>query len=166
MDKFESTIITQKESDVEQIVVFTIDGQLYALPLKAVLGVIHIVEVMKLPKAPEIIKGIINVAGQIIPVVDVRKRFGVVTREIDPNDQLVIADTGKRKLALWVDTVNGVNSMTQQQNFETKVIMPFAQFIKGVAKIENDMILIYDLEQFLSLTEEIVLEQALLNKNK
>jgi purine-binding chemotaxis protein CheW len=166
MVKFESTITTQKESDVEQIVVFTIDGQLYALPLKTVLRVIHIVEIMKLPKAPEIIKGIINVAGQIIPVVDVRKRFGVVTREIDPNDQLVIADTGKRKLALWVDTVNGVNSMTQHQNFETKEIMPFAQFIKGVAKIENDMILIYDLEQFLSLTEEMVLEQALLNKNK
>jgi len=166
MDKFESTTITQKESDAEQIVVFTIDGQLYALPLETVFRVIHIVEIMKLPKAPEIIKGIINVAGQIIPVVDVRKRFGVVTREIDPNDQLVIADTGKRKLALWVDTVNGVNNMTQQQNFETKEIMPFAQFIKGVAKIENDMILIYDLEQFLSLTEEMVLEQALLNKNK
>lgn len=166
MDKFESTIITQKESGVEQIVIFTIDDQLYALPLNTVLRVIHIVEIMKLPKAPEIIKGIINVAGQIIPVVDVRKRFGVVTREIDPNDQLVIADTGKRKLALWVDTVNGVNSMTQQQNFETKEIMSFAQFIKGVAKIENDMILIYDLEQFLNLTEEMELEQALLNKNK
>jgi len=164
MDKFESTIITQKESGVEQIVVFTIDDQLYALPLNTVLRVIHIVEIMKLPKAPEIIKGIINVAGQIIPVVDVRKRFGVVTREIDPNDQLVIADTGKRKLALWVDTVNGVNSMTQQQNFETKEIMSFAQFIKGVAKIENDMILIYDLEQFLNLTEEMELEQALLKK--
>jgi purine-binding chemotaxis protein CheW len=164
MDKFESTILTQKESGVEQIVVFTIDDQLYALPLNTVLRVIHIVEIMKLPKAPEIIKGIINVAGQIIPVVDVRKRFGVVTREIDPNDQLVIADTGKRKLALWVDTVNGVNGMTQQQNFETKEIISFAQFIKGVAKIENDMILIYDLEQFLNLTEEMELEQALLKK--
>ena len=166
MDKFESTIITQKESDVEQIVVFTIDDQLYALPLNTVLRVIHIVKIMKLPKAPEIIKGIINVAGQIIPVVDVRKRFGIVTREIDPNDQLVIADTGKRKLALWVDTVNGVNSMTQQQNFETKEIMSFAQFIKGVAKIENDMILIYDLEQFLNISEEMELEQALVKKNK
>ena len=166
MDKFESTIITQKESGVEQIVVFTIDDQLYALPLNTVLRVIHIVEIMKLPKAPEIIKGIINVAGQIIPVVDVRKRFGVVTREIDPNDQLVIADTDKRKLALWVDTVNGVNSMTQQQNFETKEIMSFAQFIKGVAKIENNMILIYDLEQFLNISEEMELEQALVKKNK
>jgi len=164
MDKFESNIITQKESGVEQLVVFIIDDQLYALPLKAVLRVIHIVEIKKLPKAPEIIKGIINVAGQIIPVVDVRKRFGVVTPEIDPNDQLVIADTGKRKIALWVDTVNGVYRMTQQQNFETKEIMPFAQFIKGVAKIENNMILIYDLEQFLNLTEEMELEQALLNK--
>ena len=166
MDKFESTTEKQIQPVNDQIVVFTLDDKFYALPLNNVIRVIHIVEITPLPKAPEIISGIINVKGKIIPVVDLRKRFGVVSREIDPDDQLVIADTGKRNIALWVDQVTGLNDLLTRQWIETKETMPFAQYIKGVAKIENDLILIYDLEKFLNLSEELELEQALLNKNK
>jgi purine-binding chemotaxis protein CheW len=59
----------------DQIVVFTLDEQLYGLPLQAVVKVIHAIEIRHLPKAPEIIAGIINIKGQIIPVVDIRKRL-------------------------------------------------------------------------------------------
>jgi len=166
MDKLESTTEKQIKPVNDQIVVFTLDDMFYALPLNNVIRIIHIVEITPLPKAPEIISGIINVKGQIIPVVDLRKRFGVVSREIDPDDQLVIANTGKRNIALWVDRVNEIRDITSLPSFETKETMPFAKYIRGVAKIANDLILIYDLEQFLNLTEEMELEQALLNKNK
>ena len=80
----------------DQIVVFTLDEQLYGLPLQAVDKVIHVVEIRHLPKAPEIITGIINIKGKIIPVVDIRKRLELATHEIDPDDRLIITDTGKR----------------------------------------------------------------------
>lgn len=151
---------------MEQLVVFTLDDLKYALPLNLVIRVIHAVEIKKLPKAPEIIAGIINVRGEIIPVVDVRKRFEINSREIEPDDQLVIANTGKRQVALWVDTVSGVQNIQTEQRTDISESMPYARFVKGIAKVEDDLILIYDLEQFLNLEEESILEQALSTNSK
>ena len=151
---------------MNQIVVFTIDELLYALPLNSVVRVIHVVEITPLPKAPEIISGIINVRGQIIPVIDVRKRFGLASREITPADQLILADTGKRQVAILVDTVTGLKDITPRQHVEIKETLPFAEYISGVAKIEDGLILIYDLEKFLNLNEENELEHALSNLGK
>jgi len=150
----------------DQIVVFTLDEQLYAFPLPAVVKVIHAVEIRHLPKAPEIISGIINVRGQIIPVADIRKRFGLAAHEIDPDDRLIIADTGKREVAILVDTVTGIRDIAPGQQKQARETLPFAEHLRGVAKIDDELILIYDLEQFLNLDEEKELEQALKTKNK
>lgn len=150
----------------DQIIVFTLDEQFYALPLQTVVKVIHAVEIRHLPKAPEIISGIINVKGQLIPVVDIRRRLELATHEIDLDDRLIIADTGKREIVILVDTVTGILDLTPAQKAETKETLPLAKHIKGVAKIDNELILIYDLEQFLSLDEENGVEQALKTKNK
>jgi purine-binding chemotaxis protein CheW len=150
----------------DQIVVFTLDEQLYALPLPVVIKVIHAVEIRHLPKVPEIITGIINVKGQIIPVVDIRKRLDLATHVINPDDRLIIADTGKREIAILVDTVTGIRDLAPSQQSETKETLPFAKYIKGVAKINDELILIYDLEQFLSLDEGKELEQVLKTNNK
>lgn len=151
---------------MEQLVVFTLDQQEVALPLGSVIRVMHAVQIKSLPKSPEIISGIINVKGEIIPVVDIRKRFGATSRELIPDDQLIIADTGKRKVALMVDQVNGIKSITSRQHENTKETLPYAEYIKGVVKTEDEMILIYDLEQFLNLEEEMELEQALTKHRK
>ena len=150
----------------DQIVVFTIDEQFYALPLPAVVKVIHAVEIRHLPEAPEIITGIINVKGRIIPVADIRKRFGLPAHEIDPDDRLIIADTGKRQVAILVDTVTGIRDLAPGQLKQAKETLPFAEHLRGVAKVDDELILIYDLEQFLSLDEEKELEQALKTKSK
>lgn len=150
----------------DQIVVFTLNEQLYALPLPAVVRVIHALEIRHLPKAPEIISGIINVKGQIIPVADIRKRFGLAEREIDSDDRIIIADTGKRHIAILVDSVTGIKDLATGQQAEASESLLFAEHLRGVAKIDDELILIYDLEQFLSLDEEKELEQALKTKNR
>jgi purine-binding chemotaxis protein CheW len=150
----------------DQIVVFTLDEQLYALPLPAVIKVIHVIEIRHLPKAPEIISGIINVRGRIIPVVDIRKRLGMVVREIDPNDRLIVADTGKREVAILVDSVTGITDLEPKQMARSKNAEPFAEHISGVAKTEDGLILIYDLAGFLSIDEEKNLDLTLKNRRQ
>ena len=59
----------------DQIVVFALDEPRYALPLSAVERVVRAVEITPLPKAPEIVLGVINMQGQVVPAVDIRKRF-------------------------------------------------------------------------------------------
>ena len=150
----------------EQIVVFTLDELQYALTLNTVVRVIHAVEVRRLPKAPEIISGIINVQGLIIPVANIRKRFGLEAKEIDPDDRIIIVDTGKRQVAILADTVTGIRDLAPGQQEPLGKFLPFAEHLKGIAKVDNELILIYDLEQFLSLDEEKELGQALKTKNK
>jgi purine-binding chemotaxis protein CheW len=145
----------------DQIVVFSLDELLYAIPLQNVLKVIHAVDVRNLPEAPEIISGIINLKGQIIPVADIRKRFGLPEHETLPDNHIIIADTGKRQIAIIVDLVTEVCDYSDLQTEHAQKPIPYAKNIKGVAKIGDDLVLIYNLNRFLSLNEEKVLEHAL-----
>ena len=144
----------------DQILVFTLDELSYALPLSIVVRVMHSKEIRHLPKAGEVISGNIKIKGQIIPVADIRKRFGLMEHEIDPDDRLIIADTGKRQVAILVDSVTGVRDLATRQFNNSKERLSYAEYIWGVANVENELILIYNLEQFLSLDEEKILEHA------
>jgi purine-binding chemotaxis protein CheW len=142
-------------------VVFVLDGQRYALYLSAVERIIRAVEVTPLPKAPEIVLGIINMQGRIIPVVNIRRRFRLPEREMDLSDQLIIANTTKRSVALVVDEARGIIEQAQEEVVPGEVVLPGVKYVEGVVKLEDGMILIHDLDRFLSLEEERFLDRAL-----
>jgi purine-binding chemotaxis protein CheW len=146
-----------------QQVVFALDEQLYTLPLAMVERVVQAVYVTPLPKVSAIVHGVINIQGQIIPVINLRKRFGLPERDIDLSDQFIVAQTSRRKVALAVDTVSGVVECTEQIVTDGKDILPSLEYIGGIIKHENGMLLIHDLDTCLSLDEEHVLDVALQN---
>jgi purine-binding chemotaxis protein CheW len=141
--------------------VFSLDEPRYALELSVVERIVRSVEITPLPKAPEIVLGVINVQGQVIPVVDVRKRFRMPGREINIDDRFIISRTSMRLVALVVDDVTGVQRLGNREIVSAERDLPFAEHIKGVAKVEEDLVLIYDLDQFLSLDEEQKLDEAM-----
>ncbi|HUU30038.1 MAG TPA: chemotaxis protein CheW [archaeon] len=147
-----------------QILVFFLEEQGYALYLHAVERVVHAVEVMPLPKAPDIVLGIINMRGQVIPVLNIRKRFDLPERKIDPDDRFIIAHTKKRTVALVVDMVNGIIQPAKEKLVPAEKVTPGMELIDGVIKLEDGMILIHDLERFLSLEEETMLDKAVKGK--
>jgi len=153
MKKFQST-------PNDKMVLFSLEEPRYALYLSAVERVICSVEITPLPKAPDIVLGIINLQGEVIPVIDIRKLFKLPNREIDLEDRFIIAMTLKRKVVLVVDSVNGVSDLNSHQVADTKVALPFADFISGVTVFENNLILINDLEKFLSPDEQQTLDRA------
>lgn len=144
-----------------QLVVFMLDGQHYALHLFAVKRIVRVVETTPLPKAPEIVLGVINVGGGIVPVVDIRKRFRLPMREINLSDQLVIANTSQRSVALVVDSVLDVIEHSDKEMIAAEQILPRMEYVEGVVKLEDGLILIHDLDMFLSLEEEKALDDAL-----
>jgi len=151
-----------------RLVNFNLDDQKYALFLSAVIRIIRAVEITGLPKAPEIVLGVINMHGLIIPVFDIRKRFRLPQREMQLDDQLIIASTSKRTVALLVDSVSDVIDIPEEKIIAGEKILPGLEYVEGVVKTEDGMILIHDLEQFLSLQEEKALHEALeeLNRNE
>lgn len=144
-----------------QLVVFSLDEQPYALYLDAVERTVRAVEILPLPKAPDIVLGVINIQGQVIPVVNIRRRLDLPERKIDLNDRFIIARTQRRTVALVVDTVTGVIEPAQEKLAPAEKITPGIELIDGVIKLEDGMILIHNLDRFLSLEEETVLDYAL-----
>jgi len=153
-------------SKSNQFVVFCLDNQKYALSLPDVDRVVRTVEITRLPKAPEIVLGVINIQGRITPVINIRKRFRLPEREIDPEDRFIIAETSKRLVALMVDEVRGVIESREQEMVKAEKILPDMEYIEGVMKLENDIVFIHDLDKFLSLEEEKKLDDAMRERER
>ena len=149
------------QNNSAQILVFTLDEPRYALYLSAVARVVRLVEILPLPKAPEIVLGVVDVQGKIVPVIDVRKRFRLPKRVLKLQDRLIIARTARRLVALTVDSVVGVIELRNREIVSSAQVLPFAGYIRAVARVHDDLVLIYDLDGFLSLDEAHSVDGAL-----
>lgn len=137
-----------------RLLAFTLGRWRYALPLGSVSRVVRIVEVAELPKAPDFVLGVINVRGRIIPVLSMRRRFGMQEEDINLNDQLIIADTGRQTVALLVSSVAGIVERFEEEITEAKKIVPGVKYVEGIAKLEDGVLFIHNLDRFLTSREE------------
>ena len=147
--------------DNNQLVVFTLDEYRYAVPLAAVERVVRLVEITPLPKAPRIVIGVINLQGRIVPVLDMRARFGLPKRGMRLGDQLIIARTSRRTVAMLVDESRGVMECPSDNTVAAEEIVPGMEYVTGVMKLADGMLFIHNLDEFLSLEEEKTLEAAI-----
>jgi purine-binding chemotaxis protein CheW len=146
-----------------QLVLFTLDEQRYALDLASIERAVRVVDITPLPAAPSTVLGIVNVGGDVVPVYDLRQRFGLAEREIDLGDQLMIARTSRQKVALLVDSVSGILEVSEKEIASAKQILPEIEYVHGIVKLPDGLVLIHDLDQFLSPEEERTLGEALKN---
>jgi purine-binding chemotaxis protein CheW len=144
-----------------QYVLFTLDDQRYALPLASVERTVRAVAITRLPKAPEIVLGVINVHGRVIPVFDLRRRFQLPERKLTLTDQMILARTAQRTVAVIADTVLGVAESPEAGLIATDSVLPDLAYVEGIMKLPDGLVLIHDLDRFLSLDEEQGLTEAL-----
>jgi purine-binding chemotaxis protein CheW len=148
-----------------QLVVFTLDAQFYALELATVHRVVRAMELTPLPNAPAVILGIINVQGELMPVISLRHRFRLPERTVSLSDQLIIANmttqARTRKIALVVDAVIDVRLVAEASVLDGKQIASDLEYVQGIVKVADGLILIHNLARCLSLPEEKMLDDAL-----
>lgn len=145
----------------EQLLVFRLDDQRYALRLDAVDRVVRAVAVTPLPEAPDDILGIINVQGRIVPTLSLRRRFALPGKEIEPNDRFIIISTARRIFALVADEVHGVVECPAAAVVPATEILPRLAPIEGVMLLADGMVLISDINTFLSRDQEAILDDRL-----
>ena len=148
-------------SILTKVVVFRLDEQRYAAPLAEVERVIPAVEITALPNAPAIVFGVINVAGIVMPVINLRRRFRVKERGVSPADQFLIVHASRRMVALVIDEVLGLLEYMDEEIIRVTQVVPGVDQIHGLIKHPDGLVLIHDLEKLLSLDEDQVLESAL-----
>jgi len=148
-------------TDRIELVVFRLDDQRYALRRGAVERFVRAVEVTPLPGAPAIVLGAIDVGGSVLPVLSLRRRFGLPEREVGVTDQFLIARTSSRTVALVVDEALGVITVPAEVVTGAGRIVPGLEHVQGVVTLDDGLVLIHDLETCLSLDEERALAEAL-----
>jgi purine-binding chemotaxis protein CheW len=148
-------------STLDQMVTFTINEQRYGIPLEVVERVVRMVEITPLPTGPDFIHGVINVKGEILPVVNLRRRFSLPERPVEISDQLIIIRCATRSFVLMSDMSCEVLEFSELMQTEASGIIPDLPFLSGVVKLPNDLILLQDPEMLLSPGESKTIEEII-----
>ena len=134
-----------------QSFIFTIDEQHYALSLSVVERVVWAVELISVPKAPYILQGLINIKGEIIPVMNIRKILHLPERNMDINDRIVFARTSAREVAFIVDKVEGVVALFPAGMDSARLNFPeMEHFLEGIGRFKDNTVFIYNIDKLFS----------------
>ena len=144
-----------------RLVVFSLDGLRLAVPLASVSRVVRAVAVTPLPHGPDAILGAVDVAGTLVPVHDLRRRFGLPARPVAPEAQMILGHTTARPMALVVERVEGVVERPARELVPPDQVAPGMRYVAGVVRLGEGIVFIHDLDAFLAPDEESTLASAL-----
>jgi purine-binding chemotaxis protein CheW len=133
----------------------------FAIPARLVLEIVRAVAISPLPKSPPIVEGIINYRGTLVPVLGIRQRFGLAPLPLAPEQHFLIAQAGSRPVALRVDRALDLVTIEESLIEPADPVAPGSEYVAGLAKLSDGLLVIHDLERFLSLPETHQLEAAL-----
>jgi len=144
-----------------EVLVFEVGGQLYGLDAADVREIIRATAIVPLPRAPAVVEGVINVRGSVLPVLDIRQRFRLPAKRLSPSDQFVLAFAGEYVVALRVDCVIELQRFRASEIAEARTVLPYTEYIAGVATLPSGLVLLHDVRTFLSQGEAAALAAPL-----
>tara|TARA_R110000868_G_scaffold218576_2_gene469170 strand:- start:93195 stop:93728 length:534 start_codon:yes stop_codon:yes gene_type:complete len=138
-----------RSSDVLlQLVTFNLVGEEFGLPILDVREIIRMVEVTPVPHSPDFVEGVINLRGQILPVIDLRKRFNLASTEANDDTRIVVVEISHNLIGLIVDGVKEVLRIPSETvNAAPQIVTSGigAEYIQGIAHYQDKMIILVDL---------------------
>jgi len=144
--------ITGAREDEIQLVIFTIGEEEFAAEINQVKEIISPGNITRVPSAPKFVYGVINLRGKLITIVDLHRRLGFETPELSDANKVIVSDVREGVLGMMVDSVLEVARIPENQ-IEPPPPMSAgrieSEFIRGIAKTENRLIVILDLERVL-----------------
>jgi len=146
-------------SDIEQtIAIFNLEKELYGIWIENIIEIIEVPSITPVPRSPDFIEGVINLRGEVITIVDLRKRFGLEDIGKTEMTRIIIVSLGEKKLGMMVDSVSEVVKI-DRNNIEAlpeSITSIDNEFIEGVGKIgeEERMVILFKLSKILTSTEK------------
>jgi purine-binding chemotaxis protein CheW len=144
-----------------RLVAFELAASHCALPLEAIERVVPMPGVQPVPGAPRVVLGAIDLAGRVVPVVDLRRRLDLPARDYGLGARLLIVRTPRRTLAVPADDVKGVIAVDRLDVAPAAVVLPGLGQITGIVALPGSLLFIHDLEALLLPVEEDELARAL-----
>lgn len=133
-------------------VTFRLENEKYGINVMQVQEVLRVSEIAPVPGAPDYVLGIINLRGNVVTVIDTRKRFGLTPKEMDDSTRIVIIESDEQVVGILVDSVAEVvdlrvSEMEAAPNVGTE---ESAKFIQGVASHDDELLILVDLNRLLT----------------
>lgn len=147
-------------------ITFTLDQEEYGIPILNVREIIGMMKVTPIPRTPEFVRGVINLRGKVIPVVDLRTRFGLEHRETDDRTPIVVVEldgvSGLIQIGIVVDAVSEVMQVTSDNIQETPSfgVDVDTDFILGIARHNEGIKTLLDIDRVLTSQDLVALEEV------
>lgn len=141
---------------VTEWVTFRLDAEKYGIDVMRVREVLRNTEIAPVPGAPGFVLGIINLRGNVVTVIDTRKRFGLAPKGIDESSRIVILEAGDEVVGMMVDSVAEVVDL-RASSIETAPNVgndESAKFIQGVSNLGDGLLILVDLNKLLSAEDD------------
>ena len=162
-------MIEKNKNDAEvQIVAFKLEKEEFAINIHHVREVLKMTQVTPLPQSAHFIEGVINLRGEVIPVVDLRKRFELDSGERGEHTRIIIVEIQGNKVGLIVDSVTEVLRLSPAaiQLPPSRIAGTRTDFIKGVGKIDDRLLIILYVDKILTTDEVISMEEITLREQE
>lgn len=133
------------------LVTFRLDREEYGVDIQSVQEIIRAGDVTPVPGAPRHVRGVINLRGKIIPVVDLRRRFGLAQVPESEDQRIVVVELGEKRLGMLVDSVSQVIKIPYalMEEMPEEATSVDHDYIRGVGKLEGRLIVVLDLRRSL-----------------
>ena len=139
-----------------QMVIFGVGSEYFGVEIAQVESIIKIQTITKLPHMPEFVKGVTNLRGKVLPIIDLRKRFGFVAEETDKHSRIIVVSVNQIGVGMIVDEVTEVATIPEGVAEAAPAITTSVDsaFVTGIAKLDPRLVILLDLQRVLSQREQ------------
>jgi purine-binding chemotaxis protein CheW len=147
--------LNRAENPVIQLVGFRLDNEDYAIAITKIQEIILMKPITRIPQVPDFIEGLINLRGSVIPIVNLRKRFGLQPREIDDETRTIVVNVHEKTVGCVVDAVTQVMRINRDQIQPPPlgVMAVNHQYLSGLAKLDDRLMIILDIDKLFQAEE-------------
>ena len=161
MATLDDNIKTQLSGKTLQAVTFALGSEEYGVDIAQVQEINRMVTITHVPRAPQFMEGVINLRGQLIPIIDLRTRFGMERSERTKNTRIVVTEIGNKRIGMVVDSVSEVLRIPVEQIEDAPDLVAGVdtEYIRGVGKMGDRLIIMLDLGRVISGSEKVELQK-------
>lgn len=138
-----------------QLVTFNLGKEEFAVPILQIQEINRLVDITRVPKSPEFVEGVINLRGKVIPIIDLRKRFGLPQAELGKYARIVVVNMEGRMVGLIVDSVSEVLRLSEAAIEPAPPVVAGidSEYIRGLGKLDGRLLILLDLSKILTKEE-------------
>jgi len=142
-----------------QIVVFELSSEYFGVEIAKVESIIKMQPITQMPHVLAFVEGVTNLRGKVLPVIDLRKRFGLPPQQADKDSRIIVVSVDQTEVGMIVDGVSEVLAVPEGAVEATPTITSSVDsaFITGIAKLDNRLVILFDLNRILSVQEQAIL---------